>query len=332
MVDINVLKELLMFNSTSGNEAEVADYVTGILVQLGFEVKQDNIGNVYAVRGKSNKYPLLNAHMDIVSGGHFERYDSSLTSYSVSDKLYAIVEKMKLNDVKKLFTCSDCVYGRTSRYTNVICGNSKEEICHQFQCTYAKLLEKQKEIITLEGNSSESEDKFKLIEEGDVLKGDGTRILGGDDKCGIYIALSVAYTLRQLPMKILFTVQEESGCVGISRFANNNVEWFQDIEFSITIDRRGGDNLLWSQLGTRSCTNEFAGRLANVGVSVGIPVKIEDGSVADVIYIREIVKDSVNISAGYYNPHSTKEYIRISEVNKITEWVTNFCIKECSKC
>ena len=127
-------------------------------------------------------------------------------------------------------------------------------------------------------------------------------------------------------MKILFTVQEESGCIGISHFIDNNLEFFSDVKYSLTIDRREGDNLLWSQCDERSCSNNFAAKLAREGVKVGIPIKIMDGNVADVIHIRNHVPNSVNMSAGYYRAHSDDEYIVPSEVDNIIEWVKNILI------
>jgi hypothetical protein len=105
-----------------------------------------------------------------------------------------------------------------------------------------------------------------------------------------------------------------------------------DVAYSITVDRRYGNNLLWSQLGKRSCTNEFAGRLAMAGITVGIPIEIQDGSVADVITIREYVTDSVNVSAGYYNPHSDDEYVNLEEITKIIKWLRLFVNNEKERC
>jgi acetylornithine deacetylase/succinyl-diaminopimelate desuccinylase-like protein len=125
----------------------------------------------------------------------------------------------------------------------------------------------------------------------------------------------------------LFTISEEIGCVGIEHFVKTNAEWFKDVAYDITIDRRYGDNLLWQQCGKYSCSKEFASELASIGIQQGIPVKLENGTVADVIYIREFVKESVNISAGYYEPHSEEEYIIYDDVIRITKWLATFIKK-----
>jgi di/tripeptidase len=68
------------------------------------------------------------------------------------------------------------------------------------------------------------------------------------------------------------------------------------------------------------------------GITVGIPIEIQDGSVADVITIREYVTDSVNVSAGYYNPHSDDEYVNLEEITKIIKWLRLFVNNEKERC
>ena len=124
-------------------------------------------------------------------------------------------------------------------------------------------------------------------------------------------------------MKILFTVDEETGCNGVKYFVKNKAEWLNDVKYSLTIDRKDFCHLLWSQRGTRSCSNDFAGELMYQGVRTGIPVSIQDGGSADVVTIRDYVPNAVNMSAGYYKAHTKNEYIIPSEVDKIVGWVKN---------
>jgi di/tripeptidase len=57
------------------------------------------------------------------------------------------------------------------------------------------------------------------------------------------------------------------------------------------------------------------------GVLSDIPIKVESGTIADVICIREHVKETANISAGYYNPHTTEEWVDFFEMCKILDWL-----------
>jgi di/tripeptidase len=162
---------------------------------------------------------------------------------------------------------------------------------------------------------------IKFNEKTGKIEGSEERVLGGDDKCGIALALATAHALPKLPMKILFTTGEEKGCDGISEFCKTNKEWFDDCKFSITIDRRDNDNLLRWSAGKANCSKEFAAQLALFGVLSEIPVKVESGTLADVIHIRNHVKETVNISAGYHNPHSTEEWIDFYAMCDILEWL-----------
>lgn len=196
----------------------------------------------------------------------------------------------------------------------------------EFQAYYDFYEEDEEEEIVEEENSIKEPDNYEVVVDfaRDRIEGKGKyRVLGGDDKCGIFIALKVAELLPDMPLKILFTVQEEIGCVGIKHFIDNKRDFFDNVRYSLTIDRREGNHLLSSQLGVFSCTNEFAANVGRQGVRAGIDVQIEKGTVADVIYIRDLVPNSINMSAGYHNPHTSSEYIVISEIDKIIEWVKN---------
>lgn len=314
-----LLIKLLQINSISGEEWEVANIVMQELLDMGFDVEQDKLGNVYAVRGYSKKYPLLNAHMDIVELWDSKSWNSYTGSYSTTknekDYYDYIAEYDEQKDewnpsegYKK--SCTNCYY---REYCDVL--NEDEFVCSAYRGLST--------VMGYESNEDENNSYYQIdVSKSGIISGSGEyRVLGGDDKCGLFIALEVARTTKQ-PMKILFTVQEEIGVVGMDFVAETRESWFDDIAYSITIDRRGGNQLLTSQLGTKSCSKDFAKMCFNAGKSAGIEVQIEDGSVADVIIIRDLVDNAVNISAGYYSPHTEFEVIDYVEVEQIIKWVT----------
>ena len=340
------------------------------LKKRNFTVNTDEINNIYAIRGVSNEYPMLNAHMDIYnnnwSWSNFNSYysitkeDKQLypNDYEVYESIYdeitfakeeanwngkcaitaslsaidSHLKKLKPKDYENMgYDCFDCS-----------CECIGNGLCENFK--YRKL-EKCEDILSLESfidnledysyeatetldelvdsNGIENNDYKVVVDlDNDKIYGEGkNRVLGGDDKNGIFIALMVAELLPDMPMKIVFTVQEETGCIGIKHFIKNNSDFFDDVKYSLTIDRRGGRDLLWSQCGTRSCNKEFAAKVARQGAESGIDICVTDGNIADVIYIRDLVPNSINMSAGYYNPHTSSEYIIPSEVDKIIGWV-----------
>lgn len=406
MEDYELLKKLLIHESVSGKETELADYVKIILKELNFVVKQDKMGNIYAIRGLAEKYPLINAHLDIVNlnksyGSYFNNYFSKNTikdSYlKTESKRYSSLalnnfdysinsSKSNTNATKKVevteeeilkiwkeqskelkscfckefikygFTCKNCI---NTCKKNKICGyfaNNDDLETKKLFAIYKKINETTdeksnendfiQETFDLDGKiknlqppiknesmykaknktTSTKDEKYivnvDLIE--DKITGSGkNRVLGGDDKCGLFLALKVAEQLPDLPMKILFTVEEETGCNGVKYFVKHHAKWLEDVKYSLTIDRKDTNHLLWSQRGVRSCTNDFAGELFYQGMMAGIPVSIQDGGSADVVTLRDYVPNAVNMSAGYFKAHTSNEYIVPSAVDKILGWVKN---------
>lgn len=64
--DLKFFKELLEAETIGGNEDIIKEKLVSKLEELNFSIEIDDIGNISAIRGKSDKYPMLNAHMDIV--------------------------------------------------------------------------------------------------------------------------------------------------------------------------------------------------------------------------------------------------------------------------
>lgn len=413
MEDYDLLKSLLQYESVSGMESEIAAYVELLLTEMNFDVKQDGMGNIYATRGISDNYPLMNAHLDIVNlNKHCKSKSYVSTTNSVTNKnnsknkqdtkLYnslvldsfnynSFVSKDKEKEDKiqitntfeqeidvseeeaiKIwnekhsdlsmyffkeflvfgFTCSNCVNGckkyklcgyfapndsmntkkRFAAYVkkseNIVKEKKNSNIIQESfdldnnMKTLAPIKTKEKKIVNLTNKSEKYIIKVDLIE--DKISGSGKyRVLGGDDKVGVFMALKIAEKCPDLPMKILFTVEEETGCNGVKYFVENNAKWLGDVKYSLTVDRRDTCHLLWSQKGTRSCSNDFAGELIYHGVNEGIPVRIQDGGSADVVILRDYVPNAVNMSAGYFKPHTSSEYIVPSAVDKIFGWIKN---------
>lgn len=129
--------------------------------------------------------------------------------------------------------------------------------------------------------------------------------IGGDDRCGIYMILQVA---KKHHCHILFTEDEEKGCIGASKFvdwAKDNLP--QDIKFNylIEFDRRGANDAVFYD-----CNNqEFTAFVLGYGFNE------EWGSFSDISIIAPALgAAAVNLSCGYYNAHTTNEYIVIPEM------------------
>jgi tripeptide aminopeptidase len=143
-------------------------------------------------------------------------------------------------------------------------------------------------------------------EYGKYIKGYG--VIGGDDKCGVFINLSL---LKKYPNKInfIFSINEEKGMSGIQAVVKEQDKKFEKILFGIVIDRRGAGDIICTD--KNYGTKEFETEIEKIGADFGY--KSASGAASDAGYISEKVS-CANISAGYYNPHSKKEFVIIDDM------------------
>lgn len=126
--------------------------------------------------------------------------------------------------------------------------------------------------------------------------------LGGDDRCGIYAILQL---LEKHRPHVLFTEDEEIGCIGASK-AVEQLD-IPDVKYIIEFDRRGKDDCVFYDCGNE----EFMNYIESFGF------KTDYGTCSDISILGcnwNIA--SVNLSSGYYNEHTEKEYIIFSQLLK----------------
>ena len=139
------------------------------------------------------------------------------------------------------------------------------------------------------------------------------RGIGGDDKCGIVAILEVLEA-TDTPIKVGFFRDEEIGCVGSS---NAKGSFFNNVSYVVGIDRQGNDDILtgWYD---GNVSEEFLKLIPNDDVlQVSSMDTITDSSnISDQYYIS-----SVNLSSGYYHPHTKGEIIHIDDLIHVTNYV-----------
>jgi putative aminopeptidase FrvX len=150
--------------------------------------------------------------------------------------------------------------------------------------------------------------------------------LGGDDKCGIAVHLAVIRALNEFTkfngtVKILFSREEEIGCVGAYNAVQVNPLWFDDIDCSIVVDRKGNDNIVNGSWGENFCSEDYSQFWVDMAERIGFEGIPQDGSISDTMVFSEIGINGVNLSAGYYNAHTREEYIKIAEVKRTAQWI-----------
>lgn len=131
--------------------------------------------------------------------------------------------------------------------------------------------------------------------------------LGADDKNGLWIALKCLQTFDVI--KVAFFVGEEIGCVGSSKCDMN---FFADARFVVEPDRRGGNDLITSISGYDIASAEF---LASFDYE-SFGYKKTSGLMTDVLELTErgVGVACINMSCGYYNPHSDEEFTVIGDL------------------
>lgn len=130
--------------------------------------------------------------------------------------------------------------------------------------------------------------------------------IGGDDRCGIYMITQI---LHKKPY-ILFTENEEIGCRGAKQFAKdyadpNTSMPKANVKYIIELDRKGSNDMVFY-----NCDNtEFKNYIGSFGWDE------KWGSNSDIAEIAPIIgAAAVNLSCGYYKPHTTEEIINIDDM------------------
>ena len=147
---------------------------------------------------------------------------------------------------------------------------------------------------------------FQAIETNDIIFGYSPKNkrlegLGADDKNGVWVCLKCLMKYDNL--KVAFFVGEEVGCVGSSKA---NMDFFKDVRFAIQCDRRGSNDLIASICSTEIASKEFIGATGHEQFGY----HLEEGMMTDVLTLKEngLAVSAVNMSCGYYDPHSDHEF------------------------
>jgi putative aminopeptidase FrvX len=146
--------------------------------------------------------------------------------------------------------------------------------------------------------------------------------IGGDDKCGVFIALELLRTLSKV--KVGLFVSEETGCHGSSKCDPN---FLNDVGYAIQFDAPG--NALITELcsGVRlyEKDGEFINKLKPIfEQSMGTVSDEQSHPYTDVSQIKRKGDFScINFSCGYYNMHTVQEFVVIDDVKRALEFAEN---------
>lgn len=154
----------------------------------------------------------------------------------------------------------------------------------------------------------------KLIEKNGIIHSD-KGVLGADDRAGIAIILSVLRNVDKIEsfngtLKIAFSREEEIGCIGATNIDSN---WYSDVDLAIVIDRRGNRDIVVG-CSTAFCSNSVGFFLEDVSEMCDMDWKCVEGGVSDALIFSQTGINSVNLSAGYMNEHTDKEWVSLMDM------------------
>lgn len=170
-------------------------------------------------------------------------------------------------------------------------------------------------------------DDFVCLEGRDIVLGYSPSLrkqcgLGADDKNGIFIALMC---LQQYDiLKCAFFVAEEIGCIGSG---SADTAFFSDCRFCAQIDRRGNSDMV-TRISAPLCSDEFISDACCTEYGYGI----SDGLMTDVDALRNngVTASCINLSCGYYEPHTDHEITSKADLEKCFRFVCHL-IEDCTK-
>lgn len=131
--------------------------------------------------------------------------------------------------------------------------------------------------------------------------------IGGDDRCGVYMIFKV---IKEFNCSVLFCEDEEIGGIGAKKFIQTDLAKELEFNYAIEFDRRGSNDAVFYDCDNTDfedfITKEF--------------FKTAYGSFSDISTLAPFLKcAAVNLSCGYYNAHTEKEYVVLKEMEKVIE-------------
>ena len=162
---------------------------------------------------------------------------------------------------------------------------------------------------------------IKHVFEENIIKTDGTTILGADDKAGVAIMLNMIE--NNIPGLYYFFLGEEVGCIGSKKVADvQKKEKIEGINKVISFDRRSTSSIITHQTSKRCCSEKFGEALSKAlnDVESTFTYKNDDtGVLTDSVQFISIYPECTNISVGYYSEHTFSERQDIDHLTKLAE-------------
>lgn len=139
--------------------------------------------------------------------------------------------------------------------------------------------------------------------------------LGADDAVGVWLMGEMI--MAEVPGLYIFHAAEEIGGKGSAWIAKETPNLLKDIKYAIALDRKGYHSVITHQFGRRCCSDEFAAGLAAQLLSGYEPDPT--GLFTDTANYKGLIGECTNISVGYHNAHSNKEWLNLTFLAELRE-------------
>lgn len=162
---------------------------------------------------------------------------------------------------------------------------------------------------------------YREIEHGEDILWTNDKCLGADDRAGLEIVLSlmedfgdttsVIYSQFYGTLIAWITVDEETGCIGAEKLSKET-KLFEDLDMSITFDRRNKRDIVVRNAWQDFCDASYSDVFVKASHLLGMDYKPVTGGISDAMVSSESGVNSVNLSVGYDNEHSSSETIDLN--------------------
>lgn len=176
-------------------------------------------------------------------------------------------------------------------------------------------------------SATEKQENVKLLtfeQNGNkFISTDGKTILGADDKAGVTIMLYMIE--NKVPGLYYFFIGEERGGLGSKNLANDyQNENLIGIKRCISFDRNGYNSIITHQMNESCCTDLFANAICEEFENNGIFLEKDNtGIFTDSANFINRIDECTNLSVGYFNEHTKKEYQNITYLERLCKACVN---------
>lgn len=154
----------------------------------------------------------------------------------------------------------------------------------------------------------------------EIIYTDGSSVLGADDKSGVTVMLYMMD--KGVKGLYYFFIGEERGGIGSNAVSADydTFDYLKNIKRCISFDRRRTGSVITQQLGRICCSNEFGTALCKEYSKGGIDFSLDPtGIYTDSASFIDDISECTNISVGYENEHTGREFQNMTFLTKLCE-------------